>query len=100
MCMKIIPAQHFSFDLVHSLSGINLGFYLYSSLFLGGGGGGGGGGEKLDFFTLWGGGGSCTVSWEGLGGSSSVWGGGGGGSFPCAPHPLGLIPYVSSLEQL
>ena len=81
MCMKIIPAQHFSFDLVHSLSGINLGFYLYGSLFLGGGGG-----EVRLFYSL----GRKLYCIMG-----KAWGEvhrfGGGGSFPCAPRPLGLI---------
>ena len=81
---------------MHSLSGINLGFYLYGSLFLGGGGG-----EKLDFFYSLGGKLYCIMgkAW----GEVHQFGGGGGESFPCAHHPLGLIPdcsYVSSLEQL
>ena len=99
------PCTTFFLDLVHSLSGINIGFYLYGSLFLGGG-------EKLDFFTPWGG--SCTVSWGRLGGKFISFGGGGGElplhpppppPPPPPPHPrLGLIPidcsYISSLEQL
>ena len=78
--MKKIPAQLFSFDLVHAHC---QGFYLgvtFTVLISWGGGGG----IRL-FYSL---GGSCTVSWGRLRGKFSHRFGGGGGTSPAPPTPL------------
>ena len=77
--MKKIPAQLFSFDLVHA-------HYLGVTLFLRGGEGPGG----WTFLLL--GGESCTVSWGRLGGKFIGWGGGGGGELPLRPPPPWINP--------